>query len=150
MSIGTRRRGDQGRDYHGSRRDRGSVSLETAIVIPGLLLLLAIMLQAGWWYMARAAAHAAAAEGVRAARGYRADPASGPDTALRFARDVGSGQLLRPSADSAGSDPATIAVTVRGVAPSFLPGLSPAVSATVRAPRERFSRPGDGAQAGGP
>jgi Flp pilus assembly protein TadG len=120
------------------RRDQGSASLELVILAPGLLLLLAVLLQGAWWYMARAAAHAAAAEGARAARAYQAEPEAGPDAALRFAREVADGQLLNPAADGSGSDATNVVITVEGTAPSFLPGFSPRVSQTVRAPRERF------------
>ncbi|WP_395110239.1 TadE/TadG family type IV pilus assembly protein [Actinomadura sp. SCN-SB] len=127
------------RDQH----DRGSVTLEVVILAPGILLLLAVILQAAWWYMARSAAHAAAAEGVRAARILGAPPGAGADAARRFAADVAAGQLRQVTADTSGSDATTVAVTVRAQAPTFLPGFDLGVSQTVRAPRERFTVPGE-------
>jgi hypothetical protein len=104
--------------------------------------MLSLLLQAAWWYMARSTAHASAAEGVRAARVFRAPAGAGPQAALQFAADVGGGQLLDPTADTTGSTPAVVAVTVRGKAPTFFPGFDLTVSQTVRAPRERFTVPG--------
>ncbi|MFF5265198.1 TadE/TadG family type IV pilus assembly protein [Actinomadura viridis] len=117
------------------------MSLEVVTLAPGILLLIAVLLQAAWWYMARSSAHAAAAEGVRAARASNAAPDAGPAAARRFAGEVAAGQLLQVTADSAGSDSRTVAITVRGRAPSFLPGFDLSVSQTVRAPRERFTVP---------
>lgn len=113
-----------------------------AIVAPGLLLLLALLLQAGWWYMANSAAHAAAAEGVRAARVPNATTADGQRAALGFAADVAKDQLLGVTADTSGSTPQTIAITVSGRAPTFFPGFDLRVRQTVRAPKERFTVPG--------
>jgi Flp pilus assembly protein TadG len=128
------------------RRDheRGSATLELVILAPGIVLLLAVLLQAAWWYMARSAAHAAAAEGVRAARVLDAPPGAGTAAARQFAAEVAVGQLLQVSADTTGSDTSTVAVTVRGKAPTFLPGFDLGVSQTVRAPRERVTVPGEG------
>jgi Flp pilus assembly protein TadG len=125
-------------------RERGSATLELVILAPGIVLLLAVLLQAAWWYMARSAAHAAAAEGVRAARVLGAPPGAGTAAARRFAAEVAAGQLLDVSADTTGTDAGTVAVTVRGNTPTFVPGFDLGVSQTVRAPRERFSVPGEG------
>ncbi|TDC79748.1 TadE/TadG family type IV pilus assembly protein [Actinomadura sp. 7K507] len=124
-------------------RERGSAALETAILAPGLLVLLALLLQAGWWYMARSTAHAAAAEGARAGRVRDAPPGAATTAARQFAAEVGSGALHQVSVDTDGSDAGTVAVTVRGRAPSFVPFFEPTVSQTVRAPHERFTVPGD-------
>jgi hypothetical protein len=118
--------------------------LELVILAPGIVLLLAVLLQAAWWYMARSAAHAAAAEGVRAGRVLNAPAGAGPAAARRFAAEVAAGQLLGVSTDTTGSDAGTVAVTVRGKAPTFLPGFDLGVSQTVRAPRERFTVPEEG------
>ena len=137
---------DIGGDVGGGRPARpgeaGSASLELVIVAPGLLLILAMLLQAGWWYMARSTAHAAAAEGVRAARTRTGTLADGDTAALTFARDVGKGQLLNPAVDHGGSSATVIAITVSGKAPTFLPGFDLTVSQTARAPKERFTIPG--------
>lgn len=119
--------------------DRGSAALELAILTPGLLMLFALLLQAGWWYMARSTAHAAAAEGARAARVRHAPTDAGTAAALRFAAEAGGGELHEVTASTAGSDAGTVSVTVRGRAPSFVPFWDPQVSQTVRAPRERFT-----------
>jgi Flp pilus assembly protein TadG len=121
-----------------AERERGSAALQLAILAPGLLLMLAVVLQAGWWYMAGQTAHAAAAEGARASRAHGALAGAGPAAALQFADSVGRGQLLHPAVSTSGSDTATVSITVSGSAPSFLPFFNPHVSQTVRAPRELF------------
>lgn len=123
------------------RPDRGVVTLENVILAPALLVVLAIATQATWWYMARNAAHAAAQEGVRAARAKDAAPQAGPRTALQFLTDTTAGELTNPTADTAGTTAATVAITVRGDVPSFIPGLHLTVAQTARGPREIFTNP---------
>jgi Flp pilus assembly protein TadG len=122
-------------------RDRGSSTLETAILAPALLLLLAVLLQAAYWYMALSAAHAAASDALQAARSVGGTPNDAHHAALDLAASAGKGQLLNPSVHAAFTA-SQITVTVHGHAPSFFPLFDPTVTATVRGPREHFTIPG--------
>ena len=95
-----------------------------AIIVGGLQLL--------------GAALAAARQGADAARAYHASLSAGPAAALTFARQAGDGYLLDPQASNAGSSATTIAITVRGRVPSFVPGVVVRISETVQAPVEEF------------
>ena len=93
------------------------------------------------WFHARNVALSAAEEGVRVSRSHD-DPGDGIQAALRFATESGDGILLGPDA-ALGGDADTIEITVTGEAVSLLPGLTLTISQTARAPRERFTVPGD-------
>ncbi|MFZ0322657.1 MAG: TadE family protein, partial [Actinomycetes bacterium] len=89
----------------GSSRDRGSASLEVAILGPALLLLIFSIVQAGLWFYARSLALAAAQEGVTAARSYDADPGTGISRAQSFIEQQAGDSLTQTSVSSAGSTP---------------------------------------------
>lgn len=135
-------------DRH-STRDEGSVTLEIVIAFPVALLAVLLAINAALWYHARDVALAAAQEGVRAGRAYRADPRTAGATALRFARTSGNGFLLAPAAEtSAGST--TLAVRVHGESVSLIPGLHLTVDQVARGPVERFTTPTDDPGSGAP
>lgn len=116
------------------------MNLQYTIAFPALLLLIAMVTQAAWWYSARNAALAAAQEGVRAARVRDGSPGAGQETARRFAREVADGQLRSVSV-SVNASAESVAVRVTGEVWSFVPGLNMRVSQVARAPRERFTTP---------
>jgi Flp pilus assembly protein TadG len=120
------------------RQDSGALTLTYVIVLPCVLLFIMVMAQASFWFLARAAALAAARQGADAARAYGAPVSAGPAAAMAFARQAGDGYLLSPHASSAGSSTATISITVRGHVPSFVPGVVVRISETVQAPVEEF------------
>jgi Flp pilus assembly protein TadG len=121
-------------------RDRGSVSLEIAILGPVLLLLILSIVQAGLWFYARSLALAAAQEGVAAARSYQAHPASGISRAQSFLDEQAGDSLTDTTVSSAGSTPTRIRIEVTGRALSVLPGI-PGLQVTQGAegPVERFT-----------
>ena len=120
------------------REDRGALTLGYVAALPFLFLFVMVIVQASFWFLAREAALAAARQGADAARALGGSPAAGTAAALAFARQSGSGYLDRPAASSVGSTASTVSVTVTGLAPSLVPGLTVAVSETVQAPAEEF------------
>ena len=120
------------------RDDGGALTLSYVVVLPVIFLFLMSAIQASFWFLARDAALAAARQGADAARAAGASLGSGQSTALSFARQAGSGYLMNPAATVEHSNAATIAVTVSGRVPSFVPGLTVRVSETVQAPVEEF------------
>jgi Flp pilus assembly protein TadG len=119
-------------------QDRGALTLSYVVILPVVLLFFMLVVQATFWFLARDAALAAARQGADAARALGAPRTAGPAAALAFARRVGSGYLMDPSASAFGSSPATVSVTVSGHVPSFVPGLDVHVSETAQAPVEEF------------
>jgi hypothetical protein len=128
----------------GRRRENaesGALSLGYIIVFPAFLLAIMLIMQATYWYLARQAALAAARQGVDAARIAGARPDAGPNAALAFARSAGSGYLISPSANAAGSTAQTIQIQVHGQVISIFPGFSLDVSQVAQAPVEQFTTP---------
>jgi len=118
--------------------DRGALTLSYVAVMPLVFVLIMVLIQASFWFLARDAALAAARQGAETARAMGAPPAAGPAAALAFARQVGLGYLEDPTASASGSTRSTISITVTGHVPSFVPGLIVHVSETVQAPVEEF------------
>ena len=126
----------------GARGDRGSVSLEIAILGPTLLLLIFTIVQAGLWFYARSLALAAAQEGVNAARGYQAAPAAGTSRARLFLTEHAGDSLTATRITTTGTTPTQIRIQVTGRSLSVLPGV-PGLTITqeAAAPKERFTTP---------
>lgn len=71
--------------------DRGSATLELALLGPALLLLTLLIVQTAMWFHARQVAQAAAEQGARAARAYQGTEADGRQaTNASFTRLKGS------------------------------------------------------------
>jgi Flp pilus assembly protein TadG len=123
-----------------AREDRGSVSLEIAILGPALLLLIFSVVQVSLWFYARSLALAAAQEGVNAGRTYSADPGSGVTRARAFINEQAGDSLTQTTVTSAGSSPTLIRIQVTGRSLSVLPGV-PGIEVTQSAigPIERFT-----------
>lgn len=122
-------------------QDRGSVTLETAILFPAILLLVMVTIQAGLWYYGRSVALAAAQEGVSAGRAEGASVAHATQTAQDFAADQGRGMLGEASVSTVGSNATRIQVSVSGQIVSLIPGVPIAVSQEASGPVERWTRP---------
>jgi Flp pilus assembly protein TadG len=118
--------------------DRGALILSYVAVLPFVFLLLMVVIQAAFWYLARDAALAAARQGADAARALNAPLSAGPAAALAFASAAGGGYLEDPRATATGSSSTTVSITVSGHIPSFVPGLVVNVSETAQAPAEVF------------
>ena len=101
--------------------DRGSSPLEYAIVIPALLVLAVIAIQAGFLYHARNVAQAAAQQGADAARAYAATPADGRERALDFMSRAAGDRLLTGREVTVTSTGSQVTVAVTATPMSLLP-----------------------------
>lgn len=120
-----------------SGRERGSATVELAVLMPVLLATLFGGIQAGVVFHARHIAIAAAQEGVREAAAYQAVLADGINTATTVAGDWGGSTLA--GIQVTGQRSATRAsITVQGTAVSFLPGLTWPIEQTATLPVERL------------
>jgi Flp pilus assembly protein TadG len=124
----------------GIQLDRGSASLEIAILGPALLLLIFGLVQAALWFYARNLALAAAQEGADAARGYQASTDAGVTRAESFLQRAAGDSLQSATVSSSGSTPTTVRIEVRGRSLSVIPGLPGLpVFQFAQVPVERFT-----------
>lgn len=121
--------------------DRGSTSLEWAILFPVLLLLIMGIVQGGLWFHARQTALAAAQEGVRAGRAEHAPSGTGTTTTERFLSDHAH-PLLSNTAVTDHSSATEIRIRVTGETFSLVPGMRVQVAQEAAGAVERFTRPG--------
>lgn len=122
----------------GTRRDaeRGASSVESALVLPALVVLFFGIVQGAVTLHAGTIAQATAQATFEEARLYGADLDDAIATGLAVASSSGTaltGVSIEVSASST-----TIVVTVRGTAPSLIPGVPLAVDRTVTGPVERW------------
>ena len=120
--------------------ERGTASLELALVGPVLMLLVLGVLQFGLWYHAQQVVGAAALEAARAAAAEDGSAAAGHARAMELlAHGLGSAAEGREAAVSMGQDVATVRVTARLRALLPLPGVADIpLRAEASAFRERF------------
>ncbi|GAA1094902.1 TadE/TadG family type IV pilus assembly protein [Nocardiopsis metallicus] len=123
------------------QQDRGSVTLETAILFPAILLLVMVAIQTGLWYYGRSVALAAAQEGVSAGRAEGASVTRAAQAAQDFAADQGRGMLGEARVSTANSSATRIHVHVSGEIVSLIPGVPIAVSQEASGPVERWTQP---------
>ena len=118
------------------RRDRGSTTVEMAVLLPLMMLLLMVVVQIGIWFHTRAVMVTAANKGVDAARvddGTAADGRRATDDFLRHA-----GALRSDSIDvERGAE--TASVTVSGRVVSLLFGVPLDITVTAEAPIEQVA-----------
>jgi Flp pilus assembly protein TadG len=121
--------------------ERGSAAVQTAMLFPVVLLLVFGIIQGALWFHARHIALGAAQEGARAAS---AQDGTGADQRAReFVRDLTGGTLIRNLDVGISSTANTVTVTVRGRAPSLVPGSAGLiVEQSATAPIETFTDPG--------
>lgn len=127
-----------------ARDDRGSSTVEFAILFGVIVMLLFGGTQAALWYFGREAAQAAAEAGARAGSELGARPGSGVDAAQTYLAQVANGTLsgqVVNERDSATTVAVHIHASVLTVIP--LPGFNPVVDVTVTRPREAFTTRGD-------
>ena len=123
-------------------REVGSATLELVVLIPVLLLVVTVVVQAGLWFHARSLALVAAQEGVSVARTYRADTSAGAARAAQFLAEHAGDQLTAVTITGA-ADGTTVRVDVTGRSLSLLPGVSgPLVHQSAQGPIERFTTAG--------
>lgn len=121
------------------RGERGSATLEIAILGPALLLVVFAVVQVGMWAYARSLAQGAAQEGAHAAAAYGARVADGDRVARRFLERAAGDSLTGASVQASARGADRVSVTVRGRVISVIPGLSGlTVEASAEVARERF------------
>ena len=123
------------------RRDRGSLTLEMAILFPLVLTLTFGAVQVGLWFEARSMCQAAAEAGVRAGKVLHAPAGTGAAAARSYLTDVSAGLVVSPNVTETRTA-ATINVTCSGQAQNVipLPGLNIADVQSSQAGIERFTR----------
>lgn len=119
--------------------DAGSV-IETAILIPVLLLIIFGIIQTALFYNARNVASTAAQAAVRYAAPQNATAGQGQSAALQLIHDGAGKSLVATSVKvSRGQD--TVNVTVTGRVASLIPFVSfPPIHAQAQGPVERVTR----------
>lgn len=104
------------------RDERGSVSLELAVVFPAVLLLVFLTVQTGIYYYARTLALTAAQEGLRETSTLTGTPTQGTDKATSFLDRTADGWVTGPTVTTDRSA-TTATVTVTGRSISLIPGV---------------------------
>lgn len=123
------------------RSDRGSVTVEVAVLAPVLVLVIFTIVQVGLWSYARSLALGAAQEGLATGRAHGSSVAAGRAKAEQFlARSAGDSLL--GSSVSVSATPTEVQVVVTGRALSALPGIPGLpVRQKAQGPIERFTEP---------
>lgn len=121
--------------------ERGSVTLEIAVLAPALLLVVFTIVQVGLWSYARSLALAAAQEGVAVGRAHGARPGAGGARAEQFLTRAAGDSLVGPAVRVERSA-ASLRIEVTGRALSVLPGVPGLpVRQHAEGPLERFTAP---------
>src|SRR4051794_12667200 len=126
----------------GAKGERGSSSVEWAVLFPIVVVLLFAGPQLALWYFAREAADAAAQAGARAASVLEAAGGVGQQAADDYLAQLGTGAITSYSASERGTA-TSVSVRVTAEVPNVipLPGFDPSVDVTVVRARERFTTP---------
>jgi Flp pilus assembly protein TadG len=124
----------------GSKGERGSSSVEWAVLFPVIVMLLFAGPQLALWYFAREAADAAAHAGARAASTLAAADGVGQRTAEDYLAQLGTESITSYSVDEARTA-TSVSVQVTAEVPNVipLPGFDPSVDVTVVRATERFT-----------
>lgn len=117
-------------------RDRGSTTVEVAVLLPLMMLLLMAVVQVGLWFHVRAVMATAANQGVDAARVDQGTAAQGEQATREFLSET---EALREVAVDVERSTDTASVTVSGRVVSLLWGVPLAVSVTIDAPVEQVA-----------
>jgi Flp pilus assembly protein TadG len=127
------------RNHH---TDRGSSTVEFAVLVPLILMLILSGPQFGMWYVGRQAAQEAARIGARDGSVEGAAPTVAHDAALEYAQRVGGSTLNDLQVDTSGSNATEVQVVVTATIPLVMPllGQQLTVRAQASRPRERFTK----------
>lgn len=122
--------------------DTGSTIIETAIVMPALMLMVMLVVQVALVWHARHVAAQAADRALTAARSYQATAHDGETTATSYLHDVAPTLLHDPDIQVTRTA-TTVQVSVRAQVLSVVPafGLTD-ITETATGPVERFTTPG--------
>lgn len=124
--------------------ERGSATVELAVLFPAFLLLVFGGVQAAEWYHVRSLCLAAADAGVQTGRTTGAGDADAARAAAEFLARAGGGTATDPAVSTTGSSAAVLRVEVTASVPRVvpLPGLEMRVTQSSRATREVFTTAG--------
>ena len=117
------------------RDERGTTTIQVAILFPVVLFWIMLIVQYGLWWHAKQVANAAASEAVDAAQVSSGTATDGEDAAAAYLAQAGN---LDNVTISVSREPTTVTVEVRGDAPRLVPGFEWSVTARSTAPVERF------------
>jgi hypothetical protein len=117
------------------RSERGSATLEAAVLFPATLLVVLLACEAFLYWHARDAALSAAQQGLSVAKVHGAS--AGAARAAQVAVDLGG--IDEPAASAAGT--AQLSVVVTGAAPSVLPGFAFRLREGAAGPAESYRAP---------
>lgn len=121
----------------GARGQRGSLSLEMVVVMPVLLLVMFVGVQAALVYQARTVCQGAAQSGARAAAAENGSAGAGIATA-RAALDA-SGAGLGGAQVAGQRSAAEATISVRATIQSLVPGWEPVMAQSATMPVERIT-----------
>lgn len=124
------------------RDERGSSTVEFAILFPIIVVLLFAGPQLAMWYFAREAAEAAGAAAARAASVDGAANDAGTSAGQTYLAKLGSGTITSYNVSETRTATQVI-IHVHAAVPRVvpLPGFSPVVDITIRRDKERFTTP---------
>lgn len=135
-AAATRRRGERWPDR--GQGERGSVTLQIALLFPVMLLIILAAFQAGLYWYTQSAALAAAQEGVRVTAAKDGSVTAGIDRANAFLQRT-SGTLVEHPQISGRRTTTTATITVRGPVLTLIPNLPLTVVATATLPSEEYT-----------
>lgn len=121
------------------RQERGSLTVEMAVLMPTLLLATFLGIQAAMFYHAGTLASAAAREGVRVAAAENGSSSAGIAEAHAFTVDVAGDSLTNVNVTGRRSS-TSASITVTGKALTVIPGWVPSVKKSASLPVERITR----------
>lgn len=121
--------------------ERGSATVEAAIVVPALMVVILVAVQLALWALAQQAVQDVASNAVTAAAGVGATAATGTASGQQDLRVVAGALVDDASVDVGPDGPDEVQALVAGWAPSILPWWRPPVRAVRVATVQRF-RPG--------
>lgn len=124
-----------------SRWQRGSASIEFVILLPALLAVMFVGMQAALFYHARTVAIAAAQQGARAAGAEQGLEADGVSAANDFIADAGGDDVLTETSTTASRTLTAATVTVSGFSLSVIPGWKVRITQSASVPVERVTAP---------
>ncbi|MEY8042746.1 TadE family protein [Saccharopolyspora cebuensis] len=122
--------------------DRGSETVETAVLIGIALVLLLSVVQAGLWWHTRSLCLHAATTGLTAARALHAPPGAGQRAAAEFLHRAPNAATDPTITVNATPETATVRVTASAPRVLPIPGLQFRVTQSAHGARERFTTPG--------
>ena len=121
------------------RGDEGLSTVEAVFTVPVMVIIVLAIVQAALWWYGRQVASTAADEAARTARAYAATAADGQARGRDYISTVDpDGSTLRSRHVYVTRTATTVTVRVTGEVVSIVPFLNPDVDVTVTAPVERY------------